>query len=341
MKKIFIFAAIAALALTSCVKNDGAYVADNNEIAFRNFTLSSKALDATALDATAAAMPTTASFSVWAFLNADNTTAYVVDQPVTYKGTSPDQYWGFTNAIYWPSNGAALDFYAYYPAAATASINNTSKVITLTDADLTATTDSQVDFMVSTGATNQTGNADVALVFKHLASVILFKVKDNTTDVNFQGNVTVKKIELLNVSTKGTYVQTAAGAAADGWTANATRTASLAAYNDATGQNVTTAAAAITAMDAGAVIVVPETFADNTQKIKVTYDVAAYGSVKALTGQVKEIELYGMVASHTAWELGKKYTYTIGFKLDANEITFDPSVTDWETSTDVTVPTIQ
>ena len=67
--------------------------------------------------------------------------------------------------------------------------------------------------------------------------------------------------------------------------------------------------------------------------VTVNYTVAQNGG-SALPQQavIKLKELKSGGSAITAWDLGKRYTYTIVFGLD--EIYFDPAVADW---TDVTM----
>ena len=205
--------------------------------------------------------------------------------------------------------------------------------------------------------------ASVEVNFKHALSSILFKVKAHA---DYAGTVlTVKKIEVLNAYSTGDFTQGLAdqnGATtgqkltidgvetqtAAAWSDYATET-TYTAYESATGivlshtnavyTHNTTATATDNTTD---LILLPQDLyhdyeeADDTEvTIKVTYTLKNKDMGEAIE-QVAEVSLATGNAggyfsdgknSISAWEMGKKYTYTIEVGLD--EIYFDPRVDVW------------
>ena len=169
------------------------------------------------------------------------------------------------------------------------------------------------------------------LVFKHALSQIQFRVRTNddySADATFKVNsVTINKIDL---SGDLAYANDALS-----WSDNAAQTENWPYY-------ATTATVAYAATDAAAAlygdanVMIPQAaFADDPATteivegttLTINYTLEQNGSAP-FTDDIT-------VAAGQEWLAGKKYIYTLNFKL--NEILFDPTVTDW---IDVNVDTI-
>lgn len=325
MKKILAIAAVVAVALTSCVKNET--FAPANEISFENFTLSSKAL------VDAGAFNTALTFGVFATDNGTDFT-FVDNDEVVYKTS----FWGFNPAKYWPTNAGApvdVDFYAYYPYndnAGTEQVTcDLTAGISITDANLGTTIGSQKDYLVAPvvvdkNVTNASAGVDV--VFKHIASLILFSAEDVTEITELQDLVTINSITIKQVSTSGDYANTAAATVAGTWTPDAA--ADLAAI--AVNKPVTTAGLVeLTSTIENPVLVVPNTLTAATEQVVINYTIAdyVYGGYN-FSGTTTNATFDLKAGAIDEWEQGKKYVYNLKFKLTEElEITFNPSVTDW------------
>lgn len=399
MKKIYILAAIALVAGVSCTKQ---VPADNNSpdmpISFspisqkigtkaahygeQNETYSGDALE-TKYE----------SFNVWSIFNQTAITtpgqtgtqvffAGIVANPNNGATSTPD-YWSLATPYYWPKAGY-LSFHAFSPSEATG--------LTLTHAwgagftaeyvvpDDVAT---HVDLLYSNYEYNkqrtdytasfpydETGDDDsvygydgVNIMFNHALSSIQFYVKQNDT---YSGHtLTVKKIEILNPYTTGTFhenrantnlsngydvltatqptgteriinVWNASATNAPYWDVNtSTEGGPYVAYNNTTGI-VTTTTAQLARTNY--VLAMPQSLAhtttSNNVKIKITYDYT-FGS-QTLTNQIATIDISGLAGSDSVetgdrtvdkWLINHRYIYTINFKLD--EIIFDPAVTSF------------
>ena len=245
MKKFFIFAAAASVALVSCVKNEGpvASVEQGPEISFEAPILSPNVKSALEL---CNDFPTDVKIGVWGYYYVNGTNS---ELPANYAGFAagtlymgsaqgglPVQYYDgtvdgtgsavqtwkhATNKYYWPKNGS-LTFTAYAPynAKNAALANTTASGVTFTEYQVPTTPSEQEDLLYSERVYNKKAiDADpglngtyegVSLVFKHALSSIQFKVKaaaDYSTTT-----LIVKKIELLNVASEASFDQNLADA---------------------------------------------------------------------------------------------------------------------------------
>lgn len=165
MKKITLMMGIAALALTSCLKDTVTETNNGRPIDFR-------------VSAQTRATETTTGNLVTFYVTSlmENGSTYFEDLAFV-KGTST-----FVSSpeYYWPASGS-LDFYAYAPAAdklgGTLTISNTEQK--LTGYSPASNISDQKDFVVATASGNKTQNAaGVALTFNHMLSQIEIHAKN-------------------------------------------------------------------------------------------------------------------------------------------------------------------
>lgn len=345
MKKLFAIAALVAVALTSCVKNE--VVTPTGEIAFRDYTLSTKALVLPGSTANEA-LPTDCAFGAFALYDGQYETVddehpvdadYATDDAIYVNGlrvSHDGTQWAYDEAQYWPTDKAPLDFYAYYPYNATvASWDAVNNCVALTAAELGTTLNDQTDWMVTAAAQDKTSDnaaTGVGIVFNHITSMVVFKAIDVTEDTRYQELVTIKKIEVKQAAYKGNYTAAV-------WTADNASRQDVTVYNSSIAVPLTTAADVTKAtVDGGALIVVPETVQATTEFV-VTYDLkeSLDHVIAPQTGKTATIQVAPLT---TTWESGKKYVYTIKFNLVAGgigggdevlqEITFTPEVAPWD-----------
>ena len=243
MKKFFMFAAMASVALVSCVKNEGPVASFENdlEISFAAPVLSPNVKSASEF---CNDFPTDVKIGLWAYYYVNGTnseldavytefgegTLYMgKDQgglPLQYytgnvdgvgSATPTVQTWKHaTNKYYWPKNGS-LTFTAYAPYNAKNALlaNTTESGVTFSNYVVPQTPSEQEDLLYSERAYNKKAiDADpglnetyegVSLVFKHALSSVHFKVKA-AADYSTT-TLIVKKIELLNVASKASFDQ--------------------------------------------------------------------------------------------------------------------------------------
>lgn len=328
MKKFLAMAIAVAAVLTGCVKNET--FAPANEIQFKNFALSNKALVADG------AFATTLTFGVEMYKAADNN---LWDEgKVEYKDSS---YWGFNPAKFWPTEAGTpveLNFFAYYPYGATVACD-TDKGISITGADLGTTIGNQTDYLLAPVAgPYKVQAAAVGVAFQHISSLLLFSAQDITLIEDLKEKVTINSITVKGVSTSGDYANKEADAVAGTWTPDTAGNLPTITLN----APVKLAGAALTTTASNPVLVVPTALTEGTQVVDIVYSVAAYTyggqNFDAKPNQTTTVNL--KAGSIDKWEQGKKYVYTIKFNLTEElEIKFAPTVTDWTAggSEDLTV----
>ncbi|MBO7197623.1 MAG: fimbrillin family protein [Tidjanibacter sp.] len=214
MKKLYALAAVVAVALTSCVKNEIAEPA-GNEIAFKNFALSENTRGDFAEVAD--------EFECFAIYEDENGTnrrefwsgAETIKKDGNTWSNSEDTY-------YWPKDGN-LDFYAWYSpykddidAKITAS---TDEEVGMTIADLFI--DEAKELLVADPAKNLTKN-DVIIIFRHTTSRLGFYFANANADAATDPfKLTINSIEVAQLNEFASY------AYKDGkheWTANTAKT---------------------------------------------------------------------------------------------------------------------
>lgn len=368
MKKFFFLAALASVALASCVKNEPAKVDSQKEITFTTPVL---AVPTKADEIEVTHFPNDKDFSVFAYytegdFSSDNTTlaTYMYNVKVvngTYdNSTSGSTGWHADPAYYWPKNtNSKLTFDAYYPTA----LGFTSTAADgLELANYTAPYDyaDQNDVMYADRAFDKTfsdqegdSNTDydgVDIKFNHAMSVVKIFVKAN--DAIAAGVIKVKSITLKNIAQKGTFSQSYAtngtGVVTSGW--DVTYSGTLAEYAPtpaATNYATSTAITTSGAQYGNNMIVLPQSFETDKAKnaeIEIVYYIKNGGTTGPEVEQKYSLSLAGSdhkvegTGTHiSAWEMAKRYNYTITFAVD--EIFLAPSIDNW-TDVNVTVPTI-
>ena len=357
MKKFFMFAAMASVALVSCVKNEPAMpVAQQDEISFE------LPLVAPAVKAVDEMYEGnfTSPFKVWGYFSATemgtftNSTLYMDGVEISYQdvaGTDPlRKAWkSTTGKYYWPNNGY-LTFVGYAPATATGAYAVGANGLNITDYTVAAA--ANVDLLVSQISYNNTkpsvdaaddndtpAYADGAeIVFEHALSSIQFTMKTTSDIVSNGYELKVKKISIIGADSKGNFAQTLTGdpkkqmetatAANDGWTPQNVTTTYV-AYTDETGILLTDAAKytngnAAQTENKTDLILLPQVLTGKDVKLEVVYTLAN----ETMTTPAEQTTTVNLAASTVEqWLRGKRYTYNLTVKLD--EIEFDPEVSAW------------
>ena len=254
-------------------------------------------------------------------------------------------YWPFTGSIGFlaihPSDLAAASYDELTPGW---DASNDKAKASITDYTISAD-NKTVDLMFaskegSRASIAKVGDGKVAMVFKHALSQIQFRARTNedySNDVTF----TLNSVTLNNIDLSG---DVAYANEAIAWSDNDTQSEDWAYY--ATPMEVAYAANdAAAALYGAANVMIPQPAnADNPATpaviegttITISYTMEQTNSA-SITGtvtvpapwtKVKEgATNYDPAEAVARWEPGKKYNYTLNFKL--NEILIDPTVTDW------------
>lgn len=347
-----ILAAAALVVLASCTKSNVDPVntakTEGDEIGFNAVTR--KATKANDEIVSGTAYGTENTFKVWgwqsekdgntapniAFSDISNNAAsnFMSNLTISYCGGPQNRDDAWRNAdhyYYWPFTGK-ISFLAIHPstvAPTTTGWDATNKKPKATIADYTIVpgTNETVDLMFATNEGSRRTDA-LPIVFKHALSQIEVQVKtdeDYSDDVAFD----VESVTFHNIDLSGdvTYINNVID-----WDDNTTQTQDWIYYNtvleDITDSYQVYGAAKVNIPQAASVADDPET----TNVIEGTYITIGYSMEQTnsdkITGTVN-------ISKPQLWEAGKRYVYTINFRL--NEILFNPSVTDW---VDVNVSTI-
>ena len=334
-----ILATLALVALAACTKDNVVNVTTpDNEIGFNAVTQrATKANDAIISGAT---YGTDNTFQLWGwqseagdfseFLD-DASSNFMSNITISWCGGPQSRANAWRNSeyyYYWPFTGK-LSFLAIHPSTVAPTSTGWDEDNDVPQAainDYTIDTDPEttnetVDLMFATNEGTRTsvlaGDGKVGLVFKHALSQIEVKVKTNE---NYSHDVTfdVESVTFHNIDLSGdvTYINDAIA-----WTDNTTQTVDWVYYNTVK-EGITNAYQTYGAPKVN----IPQP-ANAETTITIGYSMTQHESDK-ITGTVT-------ISKPQLWEAGKKYNYTINFRL--NEILFNPSVTDW---VDVNVETI-
>lgn len=355
MKKFFFLAALASVALASCIKNEPAKVDSQKEITFTTPVL---AVPTKTQEIQGTTYPKTSSFNVFAWYNsgvsfeAATASPYMENVKVTYNSSIDDDdpadtsdgtgAWISNPVYYWPKQGV-LSFDAYSPNGLIGTVSATAgDGIQVEDHIVNTTLSTQQDFLYATRALNKTTSTGgtnttydgVDIQFKHALAVVKFTAK-TADDYSATTTIKIKTIEIQDINDKGTFNQKESSLN-PAWS-NQTGSAKYVAlengdYDHSNELNNTTATPV-----GETVIVLPQNFSASTQKLHIEYFIKTNASIPLL----QKADLYfhntDPLTVNNKWEIGKRYTYNLSIGLD--KIYFAPSVTNW-TDVNVTVPTI-
>ncbi len=376
MKKYFIIAAAALVAMTGCSKIETAPEVQR-EISFQ-------VANNVRTKATGSVYENGA-FGTYAWFN--NTDVFMVNEQVDKSG---GVWRTVDNTYYWPKTGS-ISFISYSPFTGASNTENSVPVITknsITYTDVTvgttdlmyadrATCSSNVDEVTDGDDTADSGFTGVPTVFNHALAKLSFKIKANfieytdpTTDTKTTWEVTVKSAKIGGFKTKGSLALTLND---DGKTWNKPVT-NIGTDTDPVNVNIWTNASGATdeqelidattypggvvltttAQDLAAAsgFVLPQQLTADTQKI--TLDIHIKTNLPnghSINEDFKPTIDIKDISSLQAWQMNQNIVYTINIKPtakadvnghddDPNDviITFDPAVADWVTvSTNATI----
>lgn len=347
MKKILLLTAICAAAMVGCTNNDDA--SEQQELNFSPLSYKSTR----AIIDRQTYLPSDPSFGIFAYYSASNNwkvggasaPLYINDATISYN--TDDKIWKSATPAYWPLSGS-LTFYAYSPKSVGAQVNQSSKVLTVTDFEVSKTSyltpASQADLLYSlpsaangltantTTYTGVTGGAQgVGIVFRHALSQVLVNVKVAGTYANTQFKVI--SIKLKGMGDKATF------------TVTPTFGETEEAYAEAAAWGVTSTSIEQTIFPIGTstdpsevlnttgaqigtnILVMPQTLLASTQKLEIEYQMTKTDvTPNVTTSKTETVDLLN--GTFTKFDINKKVTLNVS--LSANPIQYSPSVVDWE-----------
>ena len=343
MKKLFFIAAIASAALVSCTKNELApSVTEQQEIAFAAPVVGpqTKAV----LGAIDAQYDKGESFDVWSIWHEAELSAgawagtpYITNVAASYDGGVNG--WRLATPYYWPATGF-LSFVALSPSIANTTSYAEGTGFQISEWSQGATEAAIVDLMYSNATLNKkhsqftydseldddddSGNFKyngVDIQFNHALSYLVFQVKTvgDYSPTQFRLNA----ITLSGIYTTGNFTQNPT-APATNWAVDEDdeKIGTYKAYTAGT-LSFTSTAVPVPETDKKEIILLPQTLTASQQTITVDYEISTDGT--NWISQTKSADIVNGTVS--AWEMGKKYTYTISIGVD--EIIFDPAVSTW------------
>ena len=324
MKKFFMFAAMASVALASCTKNEPVATVEQGDAILFNSPVVAPATKATN-NADAIAFPHD-DFGAYAWYAEEDYTGS--DEQLYLKNrTFVDKtgYWGTDNA-YWPKNGK-LTFVAYAPVTDGPTVDEANTgasklVVSYTVKDVIG---EQVDVLYSDWVENKSskdvgystenkfGDAGVDIPFHHALSAVKFQMKAATTAV--APLMKIKGITLSGVDKTGTLTVPYDGTPR--WSNGELQGATYTVLADA---EIEFDDEEIVNLNTGTqFILLPQ---NGTANLNVDYFIKADGGDWLPQSTSTPIEL------PMDWQIGTRYTYTLVFSLD--EIKLAPVVAeDW------------
>ena len=368
MKKSFLLAAFAGILLAGCTSDEQTEVATSrtdNPIVFNSPIVNAQTRAVPGEQPVNGKYSTSEKFRVYAVQHigdfrgwATGTQLYLKDLEVSYQtnlnGTNAG--WAPSYPVYWPkTENAKLTFAAYSPSEAS-EFHPIYKGdgLSLTDFTPKSNVEEQYDLMYSSRSYNriastnelpsETGHTTssyngVDILFHHALSSINFKAKTAYDYSNTE--IKIQKITINNAYTKADFNENitdgATYASSPEWSNFQTPTDYVVFYGETS--KLTTSATDLLGKPA---LLIPQKMdgsdASSNAEIKVTVNYTIKvgdGEAVAQTGVVsfKNGNNGGYFKDGAnpieAWEMGKRYTYTISIGLN-NIIYFSPEVDNWE-----------
>ena len=329
MKKFYLIALAACVALAACTKNEVKPVEMDQEITFKTISTKSTETEAYNKDNT---------FRSWAYLH-DKPYAKDINNQLYLGGTggleisyiTASSLWkNATSTYYWPKNGGKLTFFSYATNSDTCELNGATVKCDFEDGIIVEgfATDSNlnVDFLVADVAKDKTANVEtyghsgVPTLFRHKLSNVIFTInsKENYDKKTFK----LQSIDLVNVIATASYIQNPLNPTAEGWNG-------MTLHNVTFCNTETEFSNTVVIPTALQSYYIPQTFADDTKvvlKYKIITDNGesdlSKHAVENVVVEKKLSELFG-----ASWKMGTRYTCAITVSLD--EILWDPAVEPW------------
>lgn len=354
MKKMLFWAAVSAIALTSCV-NEENFEGPKPQAQVMRF-------DAPVMKQTRANVKGEitgvkydvrenfmifskiykGAFTGWATSTGIKDFFSATGDVATNEGTEgkESQYWSTATTYYWPDHEYNLAFAAYSPAEmipAPASIKMTEKGLQIADFKTAAEADEQYDLMYTDRVIDRNksnnGSSAVPLVFHHALSSIVFSTEKEDENVDYV---------ITEATLSGKFVQEADFnqniVEADSLTAGTAlwenkETATAATYApEFSDFHVTTTPTQFT-MGTSALLLIPQTVPEDAivtiKYTKTTNKGTANADTTENTINVN-LSLFAQENGNkiTTWEMGKRYVYRLAFGQN-KKIYFEPKTEDW------------
>lgn len=304
MKKLMIIALGAAVALTSCLKNNYEDISAPEEISFKSFNLGEN----TRADFTHDYFRAYAQFS-----NKGDGTDYkdfwgADAKKIVKKNDGSADYWAAEDGTYyWPKAGAISFWGYYYPEDQTRVNLSLDTTDGIKGTDVTAAQAALIMLAKPEESRLKTANT-VKMLFRHVGSQVVFRFANASIENGFA--LTINKVEITEAMDKGDFTYTAWSNYQEETTYQSTQ--SYAVNNKDIGtDNAYTFSTLPQALDESG----------SEKEIKVYYRVADNNA---------DYEYEGVyTAKATEWKINTIHYYNITFNFTAEEIKFAPEVEEW------------
>lgn len=315
MKTLKYFTILAVLGLAACTQNE-IDTPELNEVGFNAVVRkNTKAI------ITGGTFFEYLKFKVWGFYTQEGDFSDVASDaaPNFMKGVeisyiANEQKWrNETNHYYWPNQGK-VGFYAFYPET-TAPTFAWGTGATIADYTISPNTQ-EVDLMYAYNVGPE--QAALPMVFNHALSQIEFRYQTNDTYENVTvkiNSITFKNVDLTADFNFNASLATPAAV----WSNNTDQTSDYSYFAQTSDAAIKTVQDAQAATYGEPLLFIPQTAA----KADLVFTV----SMENTDDIVYTMNIDLKPDSDGKWVLGKKYIYTLNFKLD--EINFAPSINDW------------
>lgn len=303
MKRIYLFAAVTAIALAACTKTETTGVSEGNLIKFDNAFVGNPTKAGLATDNQFGSTKTPDFFYVLGG-NEENASLFG-----NIKVSKSDNSWIYSPVVAWnQSQAGKYKFVAYYTGTEkndNASFTYADKSISISN--VTSDQDNQTDVLLAVSDETLATNVPISFGFRHALSMIKFTLTSKI------GNVQITEFTVSGLKSTGTVTMT---------------DTDVISWDNQSGAAIFTLDK-FTATTEGAssneFVVVPQ----SDVNLKVTFKATIDGIVKILTAEMPD-QVYGN---------SYRYNYTAEITgADMDVIQFNaPVVSDWEDYTDVTI----
>lgn len=320
MKKI-LFAAMAALAITSCTQNEIDGIDNEKQDPRKEIKFGYTAVTR----ATAITTPTLGNFTVNAYANEAGTYSptgaiTIIDNGYFIRSANE---WGSTNKYYWPTN-KKVHFFGYNAKSDSATFVKEDAGYPTLQYEVATDVNKQYDLLVAK-LENQTYNPTsnkISLGFKHALTQVVFSLKGDDANVTY----TVQSIAIKGIYKNGTY-----NYETEAWGNQTTKETT--GYTATPGTAITvngTTEANFSTDNNTTFILMPQTIPADA-KITVTYSAKI-----TLNGTETEIHPASTpidVDLTGTWAAGSKMAYTLILSGDKIKLEGNVSGTEWATPT--------
>lgn len=330
MKRFYYILLTLVPALMACTEKE--YSFEREEIGFKAVALNST--KANVFGSIGSVYNEAEHFGVYAFheLEDGSWAAANYMYNVEIEKDATDGSWrNIAKKYFWPSEGS-LTFACYSPYEFDGSVSASySEGVSITGFVAPIDVDKQIDLMAADLITDKKNTvAPVPVTFRHLLSQIKFRAQSNfnyTASTNVSA-ITIDKLVLHGLSTKADY-STTDGTRETGTWSNRSQAADYVVIDSP----VTLVIDGTTSVEVGKPILpIPQDASgykwgqnSDIDAVEIVYTIEFdNGSTSTDTKYFSTVQ---------EWKVGYIYTYNI--RVGLNEITFDPTVEDWETGNNI------